>query len=488
MRMRLLPLVLAALGLAAPCLPAEAPAKTEKEYFAVFIDQAKVGHAFRSRKLQAGKDTTIERLKLKLRRGPVAITVETMSQSEETPDAKPLAFLFVQNMGSRQSAVSGKILDGKLQCQMSSAAGNRQLTVDWPQGALMPEGLRLLQRAKGLDEGTTYATKLFMAESLKAVDVEVKVGKTGSVDLLGRVVPLTRVDVAMSTPMGTMTAVNYVDDDFRSRKTVIPMAGMVVALVACDQRYALSKDSPPDFVAKTMLQSPVPLSAEQKAGPLVYRIKRKPGGKLNIPGGDNQTVQAADGGLLVTVRPVTPPAGASFPYDGSDKTALAAMKPSRFVESDDRKVAALANKAVGKTTDVAKAARKLEAFVARYVRSKNLSVGYATAAEVARSRQGDCTEHAVLLAAMCRAKGIPAQVVFGLTHVDRFLGKRNVFGGHAWVRAYIGGKWVHLDATMGYDAGHIMLATGDGSPDEFFGLLGTLGYFEMTDITPAGIR
>ena len=41
----------------------------------------------------------------------------------------------------------------------------------------------------------------------------------------------------------------------------------------------------------------------------------------------------------------------------------------------------------------------------------------ATAAEVARSREGDCTEHAVLLAALARARGIPARVAMGLVYV-----------------------------------------------------------------------
>ena len=38
---------------------------------------------------------------------------------------------------------------------------------------------------------------------------------------------------------------------------------------------------------------------------------------------------------------------------------------------------------------------------------KDLSVGFATAADVARTAQGDCTEHAVLLAALLRASDIP---------------------------------------------------------------------------------
>ena len=50
--------------------------------------------------------------------------------------------------------------------------------------------------------------------------------------------------------------------------------------------------------------------------------------------------------------------------------------------------------------------RELEKFVFGYIDKKSLNVGYASALETARTRQGDCTEHALLLAALGRARGI----------------------------------------------------------------------------------
>jgi hypothetical protein len=89
---------------------------------------------------------------------------------------------------------------------------------------------------------------------------------------------------------------------------------------------------------------------------------------------------------------------------------------------------------------------------------------------------------------MCRAVGIPAQVVAGVAYVDDFLGNRG-FGGHAWAQAYIGGKWVGLDASFkgagrgGYDAGHIALAAGNGEPGDLFNLAPTLGQFKIDKVT-----
>ena len=151
----------------------------------------------------------------------------------------------------------------------------------------------------------------------------------------------------------------------------------------------------------------------------------------------------------------------------------------------------LARRAVGDTKDAAQAVSKIEAFVADYVQDKNLSIGYASAAEVAASRQGDCSEFAVLTAAMCRSLGIPAQVVMGIAYVDDFAGLQTGFGGHAWVCAYVGDKWVGLDSAFkssgrgGYDAGHIAQAVGNGNPEDFFALIGTVGQFKIDKIIVA---
>ena len=66
--------------------------------------------------------------------------------------------------------------------------------------------------------------------------------------------------------------------------------------------------------------------------------------------------------------------------------------------------------------------------------------------EVARSLEGDCTEHAVLLAALCRARKIPARVAFGLVYYPPQKG----FAYHMWNEVWIADRWIPLDATLGH--------------------------------------
>jgi transglutaminase-like putative cysteine protease len=243
------------------------------------------------------------------------------------------------------------------------------------------------------------------------------------------------------------------------------------------------------------LASPQPIENADSAKSITYYLKPIEGaGNFIIPASGNQRVERLENGMvLVVVEPVSVTAGGTFPYKGTDKELLDAIKPSRFLQSDDPKIIELAKRAVGNSKDAAEAARKIESFVADYVEDRSLSVGYASASEVAVSKKGDCTEFAVLSAAMCRAAGIPAKVVMGVAYVDDFAG-RSGFGGHAWTQVYIGGKWVGLDSTFkasghkGFDAGHIAFATGNGEPADFFNIATTLGRFKIEKVIVNGSK
>ena len=97
------------------------------------------------------------------------------------------------------------------------------------------------------------------------------------------------------------------------------------------------------------------------------------------------------------------------------------------------------------------------AFAARFtVVSTAFSTAFATAAEVARSLEGDCTEHAVLLAALCRARKIPARVAFGIVYYPPQQG----FAYHMWNEVWITDRWIPMDPTLGLGgigADHIKL-------------------------------
>ncbi len=84
----------------------------------------------------------------------------------------------------------------------------------------------------------------------------------------------------------------------------------------------------------------------------------------------------------------------------------------------------------------------LEGLVDRTIRTKSLQFGFAGVREVLDARAGDCTEHALLLAALLRKRGVPARIAYG------FLLTETGFIGHAWTEARTAAGWFALDPSF----------------------------------------
>jgi transglutaminase-like putative cysteine protease len=159
----------------------------------------------------------------------------------------------------------------------------------------------------------------------------------------------------------------------------------------------------------------------------------------------------------IVVTALTPDDAGRAPRTTAREPTIDDRRPSGLIQSDDPRVVALAAEAVGNETDPARVAVLLERFVHERIKNKNFSQVFASAAEVAKSLEGDCTEHAVLLAAMARARGLPARVALGLV----YMGREPAFGFHMWTEVSIADHWVPLDGTLGLGrigTGHLKLA------------------------------
>ncbi|MBV9122937.1 MAG: transglutaminase domain-containing protein [Planctomycetes bacterium] len=127
------------------------------------------------------------------------------------------------------------------------------------------------------------------------------------------------------------------------------------------------------------------------------------------------------------------------------------LKSCYFINSGDVRVKEHAKEAVGEETDPLRKALRIEQWVHNHMENQNFTEAFATADHVARTLEGDCTEYAVLTAAMCRAAGIPSRAAVGLLYVDMRQGpvRGPVMGFHMWAEVWIDGRWVPIDATLG---------------------------------------
>lgn len=119
------------------------------------------------------------------------------------------------------------------------------------------------------------------------------------------------------------------------------------------------------------------------------------------------------------------------------------LSSNPFLVLTDTLLKATADSIAGKETDPERIAGAVYRWVVGRFRFRLGAVLFGASPEVLRSLTGDCSEAAVLTAALLRARGVPARVALGFASVGR-----GVFIGHAWCEARLGGAWVGVDAAL----------------------------------------
>jgi hypothetical protein len=129
----------------------------------------------------------------------------------------------------------------------------------------------------------------------------------------------------------------------------------------------------------------------------------------------------------------------------TDKPSRQHQHPSFLIDYDEAAFKPALDEARAQL-GAAPTADALVGFVDRFITKKGFGRGFDIASVVARRREGDCTEHAVLLAALARAFHLPARVVEGIVLVE--VDKRVLAFGHAWAEVYAHGAWRAADAAF----------------------------------------
>ena len=178
---------------------------------------------------------------------------------------------------------------------------------------------------------------------------------------------------------------------------------------------------------------------------------------FEVPASHRQIVKSGKDQTLVEIR-------RDFRLDkGAD---LSKADRKRFTQTTPRfqidhgTVLAQAKKIVGNEKDTLEKAKRIEKWVYKTLK-KAYDANADSALEILENKAGDCTEHALIFVALCRASGVPAREVGGLAYLD---GDKPLFGWHAWAEIHDGHQWVSIDPTWNQiyvDGTHLKMSEGD---------------------------
>lgn len=458
---------------------ADTPAATavEHEWLRVLLAGRRIGHLEVARRVDGETIETTESLAIVLERDGRAVPLTTRTVSIETLSGEPLGFRAETRMSGAGQTVEGRVIDGReAQIRLESAAGAESRRIDWAPGAVLVAGAERIAREQPLVAGTRWRHVSFDPGSLLFIPVESEILGRETIRIDGEARSLVRLRQTARMPGADLTVDGWHADDHRLVRALMPMFGLELELVACATDCSREPIQSLDLFDHTLVASPRPLSATERRRALRHLL-RAPEGAGRPAAAAGQRVESIPGGFRVTVDPVGWRGGGGPPTEADTKA-------NRWLESDDPAIRRAAREAIGDAAGAQARMRRLARWVRDHIDEKTLDVGYASARETLDARAGDCTEHAVLLAALARALGIPARVVSGLAYAPRWAGRDHVFVPHAWVEAWTGERWEGFDAALpeGFGAGHVALASGDGEPSGFFGAVGLLGNLDIQSI------
>jgi transglutaminase-like putative cysteine protease len=253
----------------------------------------------------------------------------------------------------------------------------------------------------------------------------------------------------------------WLDKDLMAlrRQTELPGLGSVV-IQRTDQKTATAPvEMVPDILDNTNIPLNRPIANPHGSRSVVYRVSVKDDDDPTtaLAQDARQDIKNVKGATFeLHVKAVRAPVKVEKPDAQAPEEYL---KSCFFLPSDDARVKALAQTAVGRETDPLKKARLIERWVFDNMENDN-QVPFVSADQIARSLKGDCRQHALLTAAMCRTAGVPSRTAVGLVYaLDR--NRKPVMAYHMWAEVWVQGQWLAIDATLGegsIGAAHIKIA------------------------------
>jgi transglutaminase-like putative cysteine protease len=343
--------------------------------------------------------------------------------------------------------------------------------------ALGPEAIRRMTNAVPLKPGQTFSFNTFTTEYPQAVVIESGHIASHEVhDVRGLKRELWKVTDEVSIMPG-MTSTIWVDDKSNDIEadTTLPGLGELKEYVS-DRAECMKQPEGAEIFATTLIHPNVAIPSPHDLDWAIYKLTPvKPDKKLNLWNeGEQRVLSSVPGSCEIEVTaPHFTTTDATWQLPHADTPELHSyLQASAYLEVNSPEIQALGKEAVGGETNPVRAAFRIESFVRLYITKKDLNIGFGSAEETAKSREGDCTEHAVLCAALGRAVGLPTRCVVGLGYIPPGVDEPAIadtsntenadtgtFAFHMWAEAWIGpGKWMPMDAALnGFDVAHIAI-------------------------------
>ena len=412
-------------------------------------------------------------MNLLVRRYGSVVPMKMEQSTVETKDGKVLAMGMVQHLDQGSQVLKGRV-EGS---EVVVSQGKVEQRLPFPPDVLGPIAQEKLLMEKSRQKGdswkmTSYELSLQAPTQLDARALGEEETETPSAATPEKPAGVVRekLDKVEITPQPVKVgnqeiSLPALEIWLRAGKPVksrVDMPGLgPVSLVRCSREEAEKPSKPgevpPDLGARTLVFLDRPIPRIHDLREVAYQFQL-PGDKDPSKAFSLDTRQSSSGenggSFVLTVK------GGEFGFVPTGQPPKAALESNFYIDSSDPLVTELAAKAIGEEKDPWRKALRIEAMVHQRMNSTS-SIGFARASQIAKDLRGDCRQHAMLTAAVCRASGIPSRTALGLVYITDEPTGKPALGFHMWTEVWASGSWRGIDATLGQGKvgpGHVKIS------------------------------
>lgn len=424
-------------------------AQEEKEnlvsesWMGVYMEGVKVGYSHeRITSLSGGGEYLIKSLSeswMRISRlGGSPVEIESSQESLTREDDTPVKTVIRTKMSENEIVIEADVVEGKILFKTGEKSVreypfSEKFYLGIPIKKIIDNGD--LQPGKKLPfpilDPLSYAVRKSTFEVLALEDVLI----------VGKKMRLWHVRTELESIIPVVVD-EWIDKEGTIWKSVSQASFMTTTSIRMPREKALEmSEKSLDIAYSTIIRSNVLLGDPLKITQVTFKLSGIPLEDIkNLPFDDGSQVLVESQNDFAIVRTTSQifreKDSLSLPVKG--KEFHDDLSATAFCQSDDPEIIRTARGIIGEEKNAWKAAKEIARWVEREM-SANYDVGFATASEILKNREGDCSEHTVIFVALCRSVGIPARAAVGIMYAD------GIFAYHMWPEVYVG-KWVNLDA------------------------------------------
>jgi hypothetical protein len=391
------------------------------------------------------------------------------TNSRLNPDFTLKELDFEISSGRFRFSVRGSVDGNKLQVTTESAGSSRQFEIPVQGKTYLINSIMGAMTTTDLRPGDKYVFNIFDPASMGQAEVIAEVIGREFIDIGELNQPATKVSLNFKG-VSQMAWIGK-DGDIIKEKGLLG-----INLIKTDREDALdglSIESSQDLTKIASVAANVTLDKVEALNVLKVKIQGIPFEKLQLQGGR----QTFNGQVLTVKKETLTNLASELQTENLAALEKIFLKPDPFIQSDNQRIRDQAREILKDAPDAPPLARArmLLDWVHTHIKKRPV-LSLPDALSTLENRVGDCNEHAVLLAALARAAGIPTRIEAGLVYL------KGRFYYHAWNLMYLG-QWITADSLFGQlpaDVSHLRFAT--GSPEQQLDILSIIGKIQLAVI------